>query len=226
MDPVAVHIGVDVGQRSDPTAVCAVTIVRQPTGRMIWHDEEYHLLFETCGERCVPETETIYTARFLERLPLGTPYPAVADRLAEIAANLQARLPNLLPSMYVDVTGVGRPVFDLLRAKITGCRTIPVTFTHGHRFERDPETGEIRLGKAHLVSQLQALLQTTRIKLPATDEARALARELETYEIRVDDDAHDRYGAFKTGAHDDLVTALGLAVVDEPRRNSAVGAFG
>lgn len=36
------------------------------------------------------------------------------------------------------------------------------------------------------------------------------------YEIRVGNDATDRYGAFRPGAHDDLVTALGLAVQVDP----------
>ena len=54
-------------------------------------------------------------------------------------------------------------------------------------------------------------MQTGRIKLPRTAEAEALARELLDYEIRVDQDANDRYGAFRVGSHDDLVTALGLA---------------
>jgi hypothetical protein len=37
------------------------------------------------------------------------------------------------------------------------------------------------------------------------------------FEIRVDEKANDRYGAFRVGTHDDLVTALGLAVqVDYP----------
>jgi hypothetical protein len=41
---------------------------------------------------------------------------------------------------------------------------------------------------------------------------------LEDYEIRVSEDANDKYGAFRTGAHDDLVTALGLAVqTDHPK---------
>ncbi len=71
--------------------------------------------------------------------------------------------------------------------------------------------GETRLGKGYLVSRLQALLQTDRLKLPQTAEARQLARELLDYEIKVDQNANDHYGAFKTGAHDDLVTALGLA---------------
>jgi hypothetical protein len=60
---------------------------------------------------------------------------------------------------------------------------------------------------------LQALLQTSRLKLPQTREAEALAKELQDYEIKVDENANDKYGAFRVGAHDDLVTALGLCVV-------------
>lgn len=36
------------------------------------------------------------------------------------------------------------------------------------------------------------------------------------YEIRVDENANDKYGAFKVGTHDDLVTSLGLAVQWSP----------
>jgi hypothetical protein len=36
--------------------------------------------------------------------------------------------------------------------------------------------------------------------------------ELEMFEIRVSDAGTDQYGAFRTGSHDDLVVALGLAV--------------
>lgn len=71
---------------------------------------------------------------------------------------------------------------------------------------------EVSLGKAFLVSRLQALLQTRRLHLPRSPEAEALAQELLDYEIRVDENANDRYGAFRVGTHDDLVTALGLAV--------------
>ena len=68
------------------------------------------------------------------------------------------------------------------------------------------------LGKAYLVSRLQALLDADRLHLPQTPEATALVEELLDYEIRVDRNGHDRYGAFRVGTHDDLVTALGLAV--------------
>jgi hypothetical protein len=45
-------------------------------------------------------------------------------------------------------------------------------------------------------------------------EAQVLAQELLDYEIHVDEKANDTDGAFRVGSHDNLVTALGLAVQD------------
>jgi hypothetical protein len=92
---------------------------------------------------------------------------------------------------------------------------IAVYFTHG---DKRTEEGwrTVKLGKAWLVSRMQTLLQGGRIHLPNTQETHDLARELLEYEIRVSEDANDRYGAFKVGTHDDLVTALGLAVQRVP----------
>jgi len=55
------------------------------------------------------------------------------------------------------------------------------------------------------------LFQTRRIHLPKTEEVARLRTELLDYEIKIDENGTDRYGAFKVGRHDDLVTALGLA---------------
>lgn len=122
----------------------------------------------------------------------------------------------------MDATGVGTPVVDILQEplKATGARLTKATFTYG-----DKITGEVgrrdevmSVGKAYLVSRLQALFTAERIQLPANHaEASALTKELLDYEIKVDPEGSDRYGAFKTGAHDDLVTALGLAVIQDPR---------
>jgi len=105
---------------------------------------------------------------------------------------------------------------ERLRADCRRAVVYAVYFNHGDR-RLEVSRNEIRLGKAWLVSRLQALLQTGRLHLPRTPEAEALAVELLDYEIRVDSDANDRYGAFKVGTHDDLVTALGLAVQDRQR---------
>ena len=184
-------MGVDLGQKQDPSAVCiAETETRPVDGR----------------------AESHYLIRHLERLALRTPYPRVVDRIAELVLEVRRRS-GTLPRVFVDATGVGAPVMDLLRQRESEIGpAIAVVFTYGDRRTVKPQSGRVTLGKAHLVSRLQALLGSGRLHLPQTQEAAALARELLDYEIRVDENAHARFGAFKTGAHDDLVTALGLAV--------------
>lgn len=56
------------------------------------------------------------------------------------------------------------------------------------------------------------------IALPETAEGRQLAQELQDFEIRVNENANLVSGAFRTGAHDDLVVALGLSCLDDPRK--------
>jgi len=189
MGPVTV--GVDIGQRRDPTAIAVVEQEERRT------------------------TETHHIARHLERLPLGSPYPAVAKRVAAVVGGVHAATSGESPTLYVDATGVGTPIVDILKAAGVGdlAQLVAVYFTHGDR--RKVERGEVKLGKAWLVSRMQALLQSGLLHLPRTAEAEVLAKELLDYEIRVTEDANDRYGAFRVGAHDDLVTALGLATQDD-----------
>jgi len=163
--------------------------------------------------------------RHLERLPLGTSYPAVAERVAAIVQGVHAATSgDVTSTLYVDATGVGTPIVDVLRAAGVSdlARLKAVYFTHGDR--RKVERGEVKLGKAWLVSRMQALLQSGLLHLPRTAEAEALGKELLDYEIRVTEDANDRYGAFRVGAHDDLVTALGLAT-QEDRGEEAATSF-
>lgn len=188
---MGVLMGVDIGQKRDPTAICVVEAEdRDVDGRM---EQHYHV-------------------RFLERLPLGTSYPEIARRIAQIAQRIE-RKTGEEPTLYVDATGVGAPIMDLLQEEAWNVFPIAVYFTHGDR--RTEGDDEVKLGKTYLVCRLQALLQTRRLHLPRTSEAQVLAQELLDYEIRVDENANVRYGAFRVGTHDDLVTALGLAVQKE-----------
>ncbi len=186
-------MGIDIGQKRDPTALCVVQKEERQGNRRL---------------------ESHYIARHLERLALGTPFPEVVRRVETVAAGVRNKA-GACPELYVDATGVGTPIVDLLRDGAPAVRSvIAVYFTHGDRRKEDWADGykQVKLGKAWIVSRLQALLQTGRIHLPGSSEARALAQELLDFEIRVDENANDRYGAFRVGAHDDLVTALGLAV--------------
>jgi hypothetical protein len=74
----------------------------------------------------------------------------------------------------------------------------------------------VHTSSSQVCSRLQALLQTRRVRMPETDQTRALAEELRTYEVHVSDDAKLAAGAFKTGTHDDMATALGLACLFDP----------
>ena len=194
-----VVVGVDIGQKVDPTAIAVC-------------ERDYRT-----GAR--GRAEEHYIGRHVERLPLGTSYPKVAAHVAGVVEAL-VRRGVARPRLIVDATGVGQPVVDLLRETLGGRARdlIAATFTHGDRYTQDDTARTASVGKAHLVSRLQALLQTERIKLPVTPETAILARELQDYEIKVDEDANDKYGAFRVGSHDDLVTALGLCTVyREPR---------
>lgn len=187
-------LGVDVGQRQEFSAICAVEVqVRKEYGREVDH----------------------FLVRHLERIGAGTPFPAIAGRVGAVVDALDRKMRSC-PDVYVDATGLGQPVIDLIDAELPCGFVRPVYFNHGDR--RTDEGGVIHLGKGFLVTRLQTLLQADQLHLVRTPESEELARDLDEYEIRVDPDANERYGAFRVGRHDDLVTALGLAVQTGPAR--------
>lgn len=194
--PVTVRVGVDIGQKLDPTAIVVVEIQRR----------DY-----TLSSAGFPSGGTIhFVARSIGRLPLGATYPAITRRLVEIADKIRAR--GLWVDFWIDATGVGQPVVDCLKS--AGLSIRPVYLTGSDQVTKG-ENDEMRMGKAAMVSRLQVLLQSERIHLPQTPESSVLIQELLDYEIRVNDHANTQFGAFKVGSHDDLATALGLACWEE-----------
>lgn len=215
-----VNVGIDVGQLQDNTAIAVVEVSQKHDGRWRFGERTPIRVSEqgqlVQAHDADPVLSDLYTVRFIERLPLGTPYPKVAIYIAEMLCSplLYRRRVRVL----IDVTGVGRPVYDDLRKEISlrpearDALLKPITFAHGENYDRSKG----RLGKAYLVSRLQSLLQNGSVQAPDTAEVHATLEELRVYEIKVDQDGKDTYGAFKTGAHDDLATALGLASLESP----------
>lgn len=213
-------IGVDVGQINDPTAISVVEISQKHTGqyRQI---KPVRAHINAKGHFVPPKDAdpvmiSEYTVRNIQRLPLKTSYPAVATHIAEMICN--PLFIHRSMSVLIDVTGVGRPIYDdlqtaiHLRPEAKRVRLQPITFTHGETYNRSRGL----LGKAYLVSKLQSLLQGGRVHAPDTSEMRATLEELRVYEIKISQDGRDTYGAFQTGKHDDLATALGLSVLEDP----------
>lgn len=144
----------------------------------------------------------VYRVGYLERLPIGTPYPSIVAHVG----GLLARLPGA--ELVIDFTGVGRPVFDMFR--FSGITPIGVLITSGAA-----ETGSgwvYGVPKLDLVSRLQALLHEGRLKIHKDlAEADTLVRELQDFRCEYTAAGHVTFNA-RSGKHDDLVLALAIAV--------------
>lgn len=187
-------VGVDIGQKREPSGLCVAEFEWRPNAER----EDEH-----------------YIVRRLERIDAGTSYPKIAERVGSVVTALDRRTGSC-PQVFVDATGLGDPVIDLINARLPCSRASAVYFNYGDR--RLADDLEVRLGKAWLVTRLQALLQAGRLHLSRTPGADTLAEELLDYHVCVDRSDSEREGAFRVGTRDELVTALGLAVQTEPSR--------
>jgi hypothetical protein len=168
------YIGLDLGQRRDHSAV---VVVQRVSDKLL--------------------------VRFVQRLPLGTPYPRVVERVKEIVSC--EKLYGCC-ALAVDATGVGAPVVDMLRAARLGCELNAVVITGG---ERGPRSGTVP--KRDLLAEVQVLLENRQLKIGVLKEGARLMRELADMRISVSGTGRVRMGAEGTGEHDDLVIALALA---------------
>jgi len=124
-------------------------------------------------------------------------------------------------NIYVDVTGVGDAVVDMLNpgAKRIG-KLHPCRFVAGDRLNK-VNYKEYTIGKAHFASRLQGLSESHQIHISREiPEAEAVAAELMNFDIDVDEaSGKATFGAMRPGTHDDMVCALGLACLIDPHKN-------
>jgi hypothetical protein len=145
---------------------------------------------------------TIYQVGYLERVPLGTPYPGIVAHVGR----LLGKLPGA--ELVIDFTGVGRPVFDMF--VYSGISPCGVLITAGTAENRDGAICSVP--KLTLVSRVQALLHEGRLKiLRDLSEAETLVRELQDFRVEYTATGHLTFNA-RAGRHDDLVLALAIAV--------------
>jgi len=110
-------VGVDLGQAHDYSTIAVI--------------ERAELRGEWDAALYAYRKVTALRLRALERVPLGTSYPDVVGRVAEIT---HARaLADGSRYLAVDGTGVGRPVIDLLKRARPSALLLPVLVTAGER---------------------------------------------------------------------------------------------
>jgi hypothetical protein len=181
-------IGLDLGQASDFTALA---VVERPPAL----DEE-------------DRREVAYSLRHLQRFPLGTPYTQIVPAVARLVRSVPL---ERRATLVVDETGVGRPLVEMLRGASVSVPIIPVTITPG-RVLKVTENGSHHVPKKELVFCLQRLVHQGRLMVARTlPEAKTLMQEMLSFNVKITAAAHETFGAWRAGEHDDLVLAVALA---------------
>lgn len=174
------HVGLDLGQQQDHTALAVVESLHGSKLRLV---------------------------RRLVRMPLGTPYPMVVERVREMVqhAEMWGRC-----TLTVDATGVGAPVVDMLRMAQLGCEVWPVSITGGEQARHTNRKWNVP--KQDLMSGLQLLLERGELRIAKQlPEAGSLLRELRDMRMEMRTSGKAKMGAEGYGEHDDLVIAVALS---------------
>jgi hypothetical protein len=193
MEPTAQYwIAVDLGQAVDFTAAAVFERAELPGGWdpvMLAHSKA-----------------TRISLRHLERLPLGTPYPEVIERLRLVTE--QQELAGRC-RLVVDATGVGRPVVDALRRAKLNCGILPVMITSAH-MQRE-EGGYHFVPKRDLILELQLMVQKKELQIASGMRGmNELLKEMMEMQVKISLAGNEQFGAWREGQHDDLVLAVAL----------------
>jgi hypothetical protein len=213
-------VGVDLGQQRDPTAITVVERGYVNSGAL--YNAEYWLPGNKWRERrqvyAAREPVALeYHVRHLERPALGTSYVDVVERIIELLKGLGDE--ELV--LAVDMTGVGRPVADMLKRRLqewleadrsVRLNTAWITITGGDSVTK-AEGGGLRVPKRDLASAPLVLMQNKQLKIAeGLQLADTLKRELLNFKVKINiATGHDSYEAWREGDHDDLVLAVAMA---------------
>ena len=144
----------------------------------------------------------IFQVGYLERVALGTPYPAIAQHVRRLFLGLPPST-----EVVLDATGLGGPVYEIFVG--VGIGPVGVMITAGTA--QSAEGRFLHVPKMLLISRVQALLHEGRLKIQKNlSEASVLMAELLDYRIQYTAAGHLTFNA-REGRHDDLVLALAIA---------------
>lgn len=207
------YASLDVGQSEDPSAF---VMLEKFTKNLRGTCE--------CGKRSVQVYQKVV---YLERFDLGTSYTVMVDRVVDMCRSAWLKAE---PMLIMDITGVGRPVYDMF--KRTGLKVVGVSITNG--LEEKSAPYGYTVPKRELVSTVKSLLDERALlfadDLPDLD---LLKGELFAFRSKVTAAGNDTYSAWRESQHDDIVlaTAIGLwyseryGISDFPKPKKDEGPF-
>lgn len=151
-----------------------------------------------------------YHVVHLERLPLDMPYPQQIEKVYQFMNKKPLNRAN--KTLAIDYTGVGRPVVD--QARDRGLNPIGIAISGGNAVNWSEDRTTASVPKRDLVSTMQIFAQNDRLKVASSLRfGQALAEELASFKVKIDiKTAHDSYGSWREGSHDDLILATAIAL--------------
>ena len=183
-------ISADLGQANDYTAISVIERIIKGPG-VLGPDRR--------GER-------LFHLRHIERPERGTSYPDIVDRLVELYRSPQ--MSKTEKAVVIDLTGLGRPVYDMMRRAGFVSSMNAVSITGGT--EVNFSDGHFNVPKRDLITNLQILLQNESLKIAkGLKEANTLIEELSNFQTKISDTGRDTYNG-RSGVHDDIVLSVAI----------------
>lgn len=201
MQPIAFVVGVDLGQARDFSTIVIDEV--NFADRITYQQTD----FQPAPGELARAVVVHHRLRHVERIPLGTSYPDVIDRVARVLA----RVPEMPrpPVLTVDATGCGRPVMDLMRKSGLSPLGVTITAGSGETIGRQ----DARVAKRVLASTVAVALDTARLQVVATGpDVETLKRELRNFRVKVTAGQNETFESWREADHDDLVLGAALAV--------------
>lgn len=194
-------VGVDLGQTRDSTVMIAVRSYRGAP------------IKTATGRSRRPLHHDVVA---IERLRVGLPYPQQTELIGAFCDRLAGR-----PSLFVDGTGVGRPVVEILRS---GIRFGIAAVTIGGGTNVVAHGNDITVPKTELIGSLEAALSTRRLHCsPDLVHANELKGELAAFGYDLSPSGRLLYEG--KGSHDDMVLGLALSVWGAERLATGAAGF-
>lgn len=196
-------ISADLGQANDYTAISVLERIFNGVGVLGYRrrgELQLHL-------------------RHIERPARGTEYPAIVDKLVELYNSPQ--LEDAPKAVVIDFTGLGRPVYDMMRQAGFKRSLSAISITGGmdSAFIND----HYNVPKRELITSLQIHLQNGTLKIAkGIKESAALIEEMANFQTKISDSGRDTYGG-RSGVHDDIVLSVAMGVWLADQRHIRVG---
>jgi hypothetical protein len=193
-------ISVDLGQVNDHTAITVIERIVKPPEWAYGRNTGYGINDEI--KEC--------HLRHIERPERGTPYPKIIERVVKLWGSDE--LIDYYRTVVIDLTGVGRPVWDEMQRTFPRGMMYGVTITGGNEVTK-PAPYIFNTPKRDLISSLQVAFQNGDFKIAkGIPNADVLIKELTNFKVKININGHDQYEAWRENIHDDIVLSAAMGV--------------